>query len=273
VIPPSGKCVWSCNSGRPFNREHIIAQQVADAMGMPFPVRISWGDIRRSTGEETERGDQTKNQIEIVFDDRVCERCNNKWMKKLDDQMLAFMRPMLESETPVQIDPSQRLTLARWATKIGLLLALYLHDQPLADADSETMGKGYAPADNFTALYVRSMTVPDHTQVWVGMLDPAVEVSESEVSVLTIPVHGTPGPVGYYVLFSLKRLVFFVAGLELAYATPSIGDWVELEQRLADSRAMVQIWPSDGSAVSLPPPSYLEPSDLFAMVKEQPHGG
>jgi len=273
VIPPSGQCVWGCNSGKPFNREHIIAKQVADAMGMPFPVRISWGDIRRSTGEETERGDETKNELEIVLDDRVCERCNNKWMDKLDHQMLAFMRPMMESETPVQIDPSQQLTLARWATKIGLLLALYLHDQPLADPDSETMGKGYAPADNFTALFGHSMEVPDHTQVWVGMLDPAIDVSESEVFVANMPVHGTPGPVGYYLLFSLKRLVFFVAGLELAYATSDTGDWVELERRLTDSRAMVQLWPSDGDTVLLPPPAYLEASDLLALVKAQPHGG
>ena len=217
VIPPSGQCVWGCNSGKPFNREHIIAKQVADAMGMPFPVRISWGDIRRSTGEETERGDETKNELEIVLDDRVCERCNNKWMDKLDHQMLAFMRPMMESETPVQIDPSQQLTLARWATKIGLLLALYLHDQPLDDPDSETMGKGNAPADNFTALFGHSMEVPDHTQVWVGRrTQPSTYPSPSLRRNSAWPRtrrRRRRRP------FSLKRLVFFVAGLELAYAT------------------------------------------------------
>jgi hypothetical protein len=271
VIPPSGQCVWGCESGHPFNREHIIGKQIAEAMGMPFPVRISWGDIHRSTGVEIERGDRVEREgLEIVLDDRVCERCNNQWMRKLDERMLAFMRPTLETEAPVQLDLRKRLTLARWATKVGLLLALYLHDQPLADADSEGMGKGYAPADNFTALYRHSMEVPDRTQVWAGMLDPVIDVSESEVSVLAIPVYSTPGPVGYYVLFSFKRLVFFVAGLDLGYGAAYPDDWTQPERRVSDSRALARIWPSE--TVALPPLAYLEPDDYRVIVEGQPGG-
>jgi hypothetical protein len=271
VIPPSGKCVWGCESGQPLNKEHIIAKKVADAMGLDYPIRLSWGDIHRSTGEEIERGERVERKgLEIVLADRVCERCNKRWMSKLDDRMLRFMRPTLETEAPVQLDPPKRLTLARWATKVGLLLALWLHDQPLADPDTENLGESYAPARNFTVLYGHSTQVPDHTQVWMGAMDPSIDVSESGVFIAASAIYAGPRPVGYYVLLSLRRLVFLVIGTDIAYGTPHADDWAKPKRGITESRAMIRIWPCGDCTVAWPPPAYLEPDGLADPVELKP---
>jgi hypothetical protein len=104
VIPPPGKCVWGCDSGQPLDREHIIAKHVAAALDVPYPVPMSWGDLRRATGERIERGQREENALEIVLPDRVCKGCNGGWMKKLDDRMLRFMWPTFRHEARVRLN-------------------------------------------------------------------------------------------------------------------------------------------------------------------------
>jgi hypothetical protein len=100
---PSSECIWGCDSGQPFDREHIIAKQVADAMGMPYPVPMAWGDYDVSGGERLKHGEVEEKELAIVLENRVCKRCNRKWMKALDDRMLIFMRDTLATEASVEL--------------------------------------------------------------------------------------------------------------------------------------------------------------------------
>ena len=53
-------------------------------------MHMRWGAYERSTGQRVQEGERPEEELEIVLSDRVCERCNGKWMRKLDKRMLDF---------------------------------------------------------------------------------------------------------------------------------------------------------------------------------------
>ena len=167
-VPPSERCVYDCGSDHPFNREHIIAKQVADAMGVEFPVPISWGVYRTTNGEWIEHGTGEEQELAIVLENRVCERCNHKWMKKADDRMLNFMRPALAETGAVELTRPRQEILATWATKVGQLLALWFHDDSLLHPGQQ--GDAFVPLNNLSRLYER-IKPPERTRVWIGAID------------------------------------------------------------------------------------------------------
>ena len=266
MIPPKGSCVWGCGSDAPFNQEHIIGRQFAKALGMPFPVPIKWGDIERSTGREIMHGETTESELAICLDDRVCKRCNSNWMKKLDDLTARFMRPALEREGRVYLDAKKQLHVARWANKVALLLALWFHDQPM-DPRSHRKERNYVPADNFTRLYGRSKELPKYTRVWFGAINPPLSVSECFITADSIT--SAHGRVGYLAAFRLKRIVFFVSGLDVSYDGP-LEDWPNPERVIRDRRAMKRLWPLNEQVVEWPPPARLQADDLASVVKLAP---
>ncbi len=271
MIPPSGTCVWGCESGQPFNREHIIGRQFAKALGVRLPIEMRWGDIQRGTQRSIRTGVRTENELAVYLDNRVCARCNGKWMKRLDDRTTNLLRPALEHEQPVALNPKKQLLVARWATKVGLLLALWLHDQPLTDPEIRQIGHSYAPADNFTSLYANQHGLPDRTRVWIGALHLSVPAAECFVAANQI--ESNIGPTGYYAVFCLKRLVFFVTGLELAYSGETIDGWPDPREVIRDPRALAPIWPRSETTLTWPQAPRLVVGDLAAVVELKPNLG
>ncbi len=240
MIPKPGTCVWGCDSGQPFNREHIIGWQIAKAIGMRFPIDSSWGDMEVATGLQVPRGERVEPDHTIRLDDRICTRCNGGWMKRLDDHTTNCLRPALEREEGVELNPKKRLRVARWATKVGLLLAIWMHDQEQSDPEIEHRGETYAPADNFTRLYAHSNGVPERTSIWFGAIDRSVAVSEFFVD--SSPFYVSAGQtVGYYTRFQLKRLLFYVTGFALDYDGPFAEP--EPGSLLHDPLALTRVWP------------------------------
>lgn len=88
-------------------------------MGLPYPLLLRWA----SFGMPQEK-------LEIALADRVCSVCNGNWMRKLDNGAQRVMAASIRDRTQVTVDTvSDRLKLARWALKVGLLLSLWFHDQ------------------------------------------------------------------------------------------------------------------------------------------------
>lgn len=271
MIPPAGECVWGCGSGQPFNCEHIIGKQFAKAIEMPFPVPITWGEVERSTGAEIEHGQALEKELAICTDDRVCKRCNSQWMKRLDDLTVRAMRPALKDGEPVELDTKKQLIVSRWATKVALLLTLWFYDQP-PNPRSLRNRPIYVPADNFHRLYARSKGLPENTSVWIGAMDPT-QLLPSECSIMAEGIHHAPSrePAGYYSVFQLRRVLFFVCGFSLNYDV-SLADSLHPEQCTRDGRAMQRLWPSSTSVVEWPPPAYLQTDDQDRVVQLQPYG-
>lgn len=266
MIPPAGECVWGCESGQPFNREHIIGKQFAKAIGMPFPVSVSWGELHRVTSEHLPHGESVEKELGVVLDDRVCERCNKQWMKRLDDRTIKFLRPALDSEASIAIALKQQLDLARWATKVALLLALWFHDQPRV-RDGAVVEPNYVPADNFTRLYRDTAGLPKHTHVWIGAVAPWVPVSECMVT--SEGIQSQEGKVGYYTTFRLQRMIFFVLGVSTAYAHP-LDMWLDAERLVGQPETMTRIWPMLEPVIHWPPPHRLDADALTRLVQPKP---
>lgn len=270
MIPLAGQCVWGCESGQPFNREHIIGKQFAKAIGMPFPVPISWGEIERATGTDVEHGQAVEDELAICTDDRVCTRCNGQWMKKLDDRAVKVMRPALRANERVRLDQKQQLTVARWATKVGLLLALWFHDQPTSP-QSQRKSPVYVPADNFHRLYANSTSVPENTCVWFGAVDPAIPITECFIAAEGVSSRASGEPAGYYSIFRLRRVIFFVCGFSFQHKVPP-AESINPAACMRDPRAMRRLWPVREAIVEWPPPAYLQADDHARLVQGQPYG-
>jgi hypothetical protein len=117
VLGPSSECVWGCGRSN-FNREHVIGRQFANSLDLPYPMVMRWGSYGR-TGRE----------LEVVVENRVCEGCNGRWMKKLDDDVKDILGPSITDAAPVTLTPGRQKTVARWALKVGLPLMLWTHDE------------------------------------------------------------------------------------------------------------------------------------------------
>jgi hypothetical protein len=236
---------------------------------MPFPVPISWGEIERATGRDFEHGQTVEKELAICTDDRVCERCNAQWMRRLDNRAAQALRPALRASECVRLDQKKQLMVSRWATKVGLLLALWFHDQPIS-AQSHLKAPVYAPADNFHRLYSRSKTLPENTGVWFAAMDRTVPISECFIMASTVSERTSGEPAGYYSVFRLRSVLFFVCGFSLAHKVPP-AESLNPAVCPRDPRAMRRLWPTRETVVEWPPPAYLDADDHARVVQGQPY--
>lgn len=260
MTPPLEKCVW-CERAD-FTEEHIIGRQFAKALRIPYPVQSHWGDfiLPGNTGE-------------ITLRDRVCVACNTNWMRKLDNRIMKFMRPTIQDERRVQLKQGSQTALAMWATKIALLLRLRAHDLVLIHPElaEASRGGGYVPDDNLQAITRCKSRPPNRTKVWIGSVHPQQDLpkfvhcggnlgvfDDAQSSGLVLPA-----PRGYFELFGLGRLVFYVSGWEIAYDGPA----PDIDPQLVvGPRAMRRLWPNAEQVVEWPPPQRLSTNDLERMV-------
>lgn len=260
-LPLRGSCIFRCNSGQPLNEEHIIGQAVAEAMDLDYPIPMSLGHMAHTTLERVEADRREEEKLEITLRGRVCMGCNGGWMRKLDESILAFMRPALTDHREVALNENKQRMLARWATKVALLLALWMHDEPRY-AEFPRM---WVPSDNFPILRT-GFGCPEHTRVWIAAMAD-IPVSELFVTGRRLSLGGEQ--IGYWVMFKLKRLVFYVSGVEVGYDGPG----VEREpERFVASGALVPIWKHTHRTVRWPPPVQLSPEGAGGLVQGAENG-
>ncbi len=231
-------------------------------MNLDYPIPFSWGHMAHATLAREEVGERLDDKLEITIRERVCEGCNGGWMRKLDESMLKFMAPALSEYATVELSENDQRMLARWATKVALLLALWMHDDPLL---SQRL-RMWVPSDNFPILHTH-LGCPKHTRVWMAAMAP-IPVSDVFATGRRLTVDGRP--VGYWVMFKLKRLVFYVTGVEVGHDGPVI----EREPtRFVASGALVPIWPPAGDVVEWPPSVQLSPEGAGGLVQSSEHPG
>jgi hypothetical protein len=265
-------CVWGCGR-RSFNREHIIGEQVAKALGIPDNTTTKWGRHR-----ETTRG-----KFEIVLPNRVCTECNGKWMRKLDNRMMAFMRATFTTGAPVELTTTRQLTLAYWATKVALLNEVYLHDEN-ERKDANDVGVFFAPGDNLHAVYKHNRP-PNLTRVWVGaradtpqalffIHTTGIIVPEPQADRATFyvpdaePENQYQRQAGFSAMFALRHLVFLVRGWELAYEKGTLDGLGDPNTDVPDS--MLPIWPTRAESLEWPPPHQLSSDEIGQITGTPP---
>ncbi len=246
----------SCGSEQPLDEEHIIGRQVAEAMSLDYPIPMSWGHMEHTTLDRFEAGSREDEKLEVTLHHRVCKACNGGWMRKLDESMIEFMRPALKRHGTVGLTENKQRVLARWATKVALLLGVWMHDEPRL----ATRPRMWVPPDNFPVLH-KHHGCPKHTRVWMAAMAD-IPVSELFATGRRIAVAG--GPTGYWVMFKLKRLVFYVTGVEVGYAGP-VPD--RNPERFVASGALVPIWTQASHTARWPPRVQLSPEGAGGVVQ------
>lgn len=251
-------------AGATSTASNIIGLQVAKLLDTTPPVTVEYHEYS-STGEV----------MEVVLEDRVCTRCNEKWMRKLDNRMVAFMEETIRDDEPVLLDNERQVTLAQWAVKVALLFLLHMGDEKPAEARRHEMEMFYAPADNFAAVHHNGRP-PTSTQVWLGARqERPTTTSRMVVSSSTLfelpkldPASGALilNPFGYGVVMSLHKLVFVVRGVELTHP----GDAMEPYADLVPA-SLLPIWPTRGADLEWPPPRTLTPDEIAHIAGVQSH--
>jgi hypothetical protein len=273
VLPDPEFCVWGCGR-KGFNREHIIGQQVAKALGIPDDTTTTWGEHR----------ERNKGKFEIVLPNRVCKECNGKWMRKLDNRMMGFMRNTLTTGAAVELTTTRQRTLAYWATKVALLHEVYLHDEN-ARLGADPIGVFFAPTDNLHAVYKHNCP-PKLTRVWVGSrgrTDAAAffihttgiftREPDPEQATIYVPTNEPDNQYqrqrGFSSMFALPHHVFLVRGWELAYADGDLKGLGDPNDDVPDS--MLPIWPESPTAFHWPPPHELSTDDIGCITGTSPN--
>jgi hypothetical protein len=86
----------------------------------------------------------------------VCERCNNGWMSRIQDQVKPILLPMLHGRWPTEISRWDRRILAAWATMFTMVIEF---------ADPATQATTFPDREKFRL----NPEPPAGWHVWVGL--------------------------------------------------------------------------------------------------------
>ena len=136
--------------------------------------------------QEVHRLEQTASDSDLAILDRmerevdtavtrVCETCREGWVRRLDDDVKPFLKPMLAGE-PTRLPPAHQWLLARWAAKTAVVLECSL-DTPVRTPRA-------------TCEHLRNVGVHPGTQVLVGHYDGASQVLTYERDLFSRTIDG-----------------------------------------------------------------------------------
>jgi hypothetical protein len=108
TVPTYSTCVYCKRNDSPRTREHVFAEWIAR--------EFSHKDWRRTIYPDAgQMGIESKNSIGLVLK-KVCKRCNNGWMRKLESETKPIMLPLIHGKrTTLSLD--DQTLLARWLIK------------------------------------------------------------------------------------------------------------------------------------------------------------
>jgi hypothetical protein len=171
--------------------------------------------------------------------------------------MIEFMYPALNRHEEIALTETQQRMLARWAAKAALLLGVWMHDEPLLAASPHQM---WVPPDNFPLLHTHH-GCPQHTRVWMAAM---ADIPVSDVFATGRRITVQSGPIGYWVMFKLKRLVFYVSGVEVGYDGPGPD---RTPDPFVSSGHLIPIWEPISHTARWPPHAQLSPEGAGGLVQ------
>src|SRR5579863_2892239 len=95
-------------------REHAIPQWLQEHLGITEEQLLL--AVAQSTDDSVleSRKQSTSNFVE----GRVCERCNNGWMSRLETEAMDVLKPLIAGTASLlSVSDATRTILAKWATK------------------------------------------------------------------------------------------------------------------------------------------------------------
>jgi hypothetical protein len=199
-----------------------------------------------------------ENSLRIVLKRRVCATCNGTWMKRMDDRFVGVMREAVRRNAEIDLSNGDQEIVSTWATKVALLIELFLHDLMRGNPNIE-IGSTFVPADNLHDLN-RSRRPPEGTTVWLGAVRH--ETLHPFSSIGGAIFGGPAGPLdgiargelcGYQSIFNLRGVVFGVRGWANQYVDNEPQGMADPEHTAPGKT--IQIWPRISPIRHWPPPA------------------
>jgi len=167
---------------------------------------------------------------------RVCDTCRAGWMKRLEDDVMPFLEPMIAGKATM-LAPEHQWLLARWAAKTAVVLESAL-DTPVRTA-------------RVACEHVRTVGAPPGTQVLVGRYDGDAQVLTYERDLFSRTIDGEQRSFPQASLVIGKVIIQVFAG-------PWRNGTPELIQ--PGSRPLIPIVGTNGEQIQWPPDTSIDDS-------------
>jgi hypothetical protein len=252
-------CVFC--GGRPTTKEHVFPFWLRQAVG-------GGGDATHLRLEGRERGPGVGDQLAYdrmwaapeadVAVRAVCASCNNGWMNDLDHEVEPLIVPLIRNQ-PCEIAEDDQVLLARWSTKIGLLLEHTRSRSDLTRRRSLTPPRAYEE-------FRRTLLPPPETRIWMFRVHPPFIGTVYRTAPVSVAVYDADAaralgaPNGTLTTFAMGMVGFQLMHVPL---TPQYYDLVRRRTRLGEQFMRV-LWPPT-VPLDWPPPKALE-QDTFDVI-------
>lgn len=198
-------------------KEHVLAEWLLAHLGIAHEA-LYQGFANSADG--TSQIMRT-HAVDQFVEGRICDRCNNGWMRQLEETAKPFLVPLIEGERPLSLlSNDERLIVARWAAKTAFVLSYTAVIKPVPlDHIAQlrmvtTLPPQTAVAGALTLGYTRDVSFvrKEHWPQFLG-------VNEN-------PVMGQP--VAYKIGLQIRRLLLVVAHWPAPTATFAIAAGVHV---------------------------------------------
>lgn len=164
--PESQRACVFCG-GTPTTKEHIFPFWLREAVGgggSATHLRLDAREYGPAVGDPLQYDHKREAAEADVAVRAVCASCNNEWMNNLDHQVEPVIVPLIRNH-PLELSDHDRVLLARWATKIGLLLE---HTRARSDL---TRRRSLTPPGTY-AEFIRTQLPALETRIWMFLVHP-----------------------------------------------------------------------------------------------------
>ena len=237
-----------CGSPAKTN-EHIIATRFIDVLRedprqVTLPIvlyaALPSGQERRIPGKRLKR-----RRFTLEYTTRVCSRCNNEWMKRLEDAVIPVLKPMMLGEG-FTLNASALAALAAWATKTALVFELVQQD-------------GATTASAADRLWFKAHRSPlPGSRIWaaryVGTLGKAWQSRSMLMTYDLDDPSSVPSPHGLVVVLAYGQVALRVAMVRSEPTLPA-------RFAVTDDERAPTIWPTMGQ-LAWPPLTTLDDDGL-----------
>ncbi len=177
----------------------------------------------------------------------VCARCNNEWMKHLEDVVIPILTPMMLGQQLV-LDEAALAALGAWVTKTALVFELVQRD---SDATASAADR----------LWFKNHRVPlGGSRIWaaryVGAFGKSWQARSTLFTYNLDDPTSVPSPHGLVAVLAYGEVAFRVAMVRSAPALPT-------RFAVTESVHAPTIWPATGP-LSWPPARALDDDGLLA---------
>jgi hypothetical protein len=264
TIKPPGKCIF-CN-GTGLSKEHIWSDWLKKYLKQDSSSQQLITDLFLDHTTKTAYIREVRKDFQGTMNQRkvrkVCEKCNNGWMRKTVDDSLTFVKSMIHGE-PVSLNRHSQVALSAWIAISTVMAEFTDHPEKviIPAADRKTIMETSAPPDLWT-IYIGKYSGTK----WGGPIwhDHRVTGYFSENNLGLLP----PGPLTFSTPGIKKgQLTTYALGFLIIQACSVVDD----EEKVLGFRkfprhdALLQIWPIRSDIVNWPCAAVIRDPDLDAL--------